>query len=509
MATLNNTMATLVDNLHQKMTSNTPLDAQEQTLIATAINSLSDQTNWTPELIALAEQQFDASTDALSQTLTTQTDGLSGAQTAITGAKDNLQSQNANLALLSSFNEDVGTALNTFGDNNSAKVASHMAAMPRPVFGLVPIETPQTVGSNARSLGIFAIYDASGETFAVRPCYDNSYVGQEVTRMEFVKVLVDGSGQSVIASHYVNSTQHYVSPSTFTSFYGNSAIVPLGIIADPNDIDYEVVYSMQGSNSPAAVDYAGVYCRSAGHYTMTKPTLNRDATDQWGIRTVTAHYWMHVAILYDNNKHCLVMVDESSSLLVEKYRDGNVVTSTSINSNDEYQSYVDSGDFTVVYFINNQMPLPVGTWRMDGILRNLSASRFYDCYGFFGIVDGQTRMAGNSYNAHYRFTSDKKLEPLNYFFNGTTTHHHIPGTSGADGAVGDLNVTIEDMQGTILGSYHYQSKADGEGGDAGFMAAALMCMNPYSHVGLLNDYAMYMNGPGHEYANMTRTCRAF
>jgi hypothetical protein len=76
-----------------------------------------------------------------------------------------------------------------------------------------------------------------------------------------------------------------------------------------------------------------------------------------------------------------------------------------------------------------------------------------------------------------------------------------------DGSKGDLRVSITDMQGNTLGIYHYQSKANGVGQHAGYIAMALMCMNPYSHVGILNDNTTYYSTT--PYYGHGRTCKAF
>ncbi|MCJ8270880.1 MAG: hypothetical protein MJK04_15945, partial [Psychrosphaera sp.] len=58
MATLNSAIEALVNNLHAKMTSNDPLSAEDQTLIASAIDKLSTHTTCEQAIVAVAEEHL-------------------------------------------------------------------------------------------------------------------------------------------------------------------------------------------------------------------------------------------------------------------------------------------------------------------------------------------------------------------------------------------------------------------------------------------------------------------
>jgi hypothetical protein len=507
MATLNSAIQALVDNLHGKMTGNDPLTAEEQTLVASAIEKLSNHTGWEQALVAVAEEHLDAATQALSQTLTTATGALTSAETDINTARDSMQSQNANLALIPQVSSDVQTALSNFSQTSTAELTSNLAGMPRPVFGINKIETAGTGGTNQRSSSIFAVYDSSGESFIVRPSHSVSNNGSEYNRLEYLKLPNDGSGKEVIGSHFIHNSTFYATPTTYIYQKGANAILPLATKADNSDIAYDVVYSTQDSASANEADYGGIYCRNSGAVTMTKPKLNIDAEDQWGISTVTSHQWSDVAVLYDNAKHCMVMVDDGTSLLVEKYRDGNIVTSTSIADSAALQTYVDSGDFTVVKFIIHTLQWPSCIARFNGSATNTSVSANVDCYGFYGKLGSELKMGGSLHSAHYRFTAEQRLEPVNYFFANSNNAYRYHGSYGTDAGKGEVRVSIADMQGNTLGIYTYHSKADSFGQMAGYMASALMCMNPYSHVGIINETAAYQSTTA--YYGIARTCKAF
>ena len=508
MATLNSAIQALVDNLHGKMTGSEPLTAEEQTLVASAIEKLSSHTSWEQALVAVAEEHLNEATQNLSATLTTATSALTNAENDINQARDTIQTQNANLAIIPQISTDVETALNSFSTSSNTAITSNLAGMARPVFGVNLIETAATSSNNQRSPAIFAVYDSSGESFVARPSFITSTASTENLRLEYLKLLADGSGKSVTTTHFVDSGTFYATPTTRIYRYGSSAILPLATKDDVNDIEYDVVYSTQDSAASTVATYQGVYCRSSGNVTVTKPKLNVDAVDQWGISTITDQSWNNVAVLYDNNKHCLVMVDDNSSLLVEKYRDGNVITTTSIANNAALQTYVDNGDFTVVKFISHHLPWPYCVRKYDGAESSTNLSHYLDCHGFYGKLGNAVRMGGEKYNAHYRFTTEKKLEPVNYFFASSVNYHRYHSSYGVDAAKGDLKVSITDMQGNILGTYSYQSKADYFGHHTGYMASALMCMNPYSHVGILNETQIHNHGATPYYGH-GRTCKAF
>ena len=513
MATLNTAVQAMVDNLHNKMTSNEPLNGEEQTLMASAIDKLSGNTTWEQALIAVAEEHLNAATQTLNQTMATTTQTLSDSLATATGALTNaegdinqarqtIETQNANLALIPQLGSDVQSALDGFGLTNSTQLRSNLAGMARPVFGVNKIETPANSGINQRGTAVFAVYDASGESWLVRPAFSNTNNTTEVGRLEYLKLLADGSNKSVIKSHFLYTNTFYAAPSTNIFYYGASAILPLAAKSDANDIAYDIVYSGQDSTTTSDNNYAGVYCRTAGYSTTSKPKLNINATDQWGISTTTNHTYNDVGVLYDNIKHCLVMVDSSTSLLVEKYRDGNVTTTVSIPDAATLQNYVDAGDFTVVKFIVHQLSWPSCFRKFNNAQTNSSVSSSVDCYGFYGKLGSLTRLGGLQHCAHYRFSAAKKLEPVNYFFassvNPVTTN--VPAT-------GEVTVSITDMIGNTLGIYQHKSKVDTLNYPPGHMANAIVCMNPYSHVGILNEHTAY-NGTT-AYYGIGRTCRAF
>jgi hypothetical protein len=510
MATLNDSMQALINNLHGKVSSNEALErlsAEERALLAMAIGKLSGHHDWPQAVARVAEEHLGDAEQTLNQTQATVTDALANAEADIGQAQGAMTQQNTDLGVIPTLGNNVKASVNDFEISHQTQVNNQLANMPRPVFGLVPLETPGIGEDYIRGAGVFAIYDATGDSFLLRPSTGSDSVQIERNRMEFVQLFADGSGQSVIASHYCDYHGHIPVPSTYIGVYGNSAIVPLATMADSEDIAYEPVYSVQNAEGNEIQDYGGVFCRTAGNTTITRPKLNVDAVDQWGMGTITNHNSIYPSVLYDNIKHCLVMVDDATSLLVEKYRDGNIFTTMRVEDSAQLTSHVNNGDFTVVKFIANALSTPYGYFRVDGKFQSLYDGYRSDAYGFFGPVGGQTKMGGNAHNAHYRFTAQKKLEPLNYFYSSSVKALNQTGANGTVSATADLTVAIADMQGQTLGVYHYQSKSDTAGHHAGIVATALMCMNPYSHIGILNDYGIIADSNG--YYGISRTCKAY
>lgn len=507
MATLNNAVQSLVDNLHSKMTSNTPLSAEEQTLIAAAIDKLSSHTNWESALIAVAEEHLNSATDHMSQTLATATSALTSAQGDINAAKSSIESQSANLALLPSMESNLFNAISVNNQQSQQNIDQSFAGVPKPVFGLKLVETSGLSQTNARSQAIFAIYQENGETYATRPAFTVTNTSEHYNLLQYIKLAADGSSQTVLKSHYVDSATFYQNPTSYIYRYTKTALLPLATTTNSQDIQYEVVYSTQDAASTAVANYHGVYCASCGFDSATKPKLNTNATDQWGISTLTDHNWAQMGVLYDNVKHCLVMVDEATSLLVEKYRDGDIVTQISIANSDALQAYVNSGDFTVVRFICVHINYPQINVRYSGALSSTSISHYLDVYGFYGKQAGEIRIAGTQYSAHYRFTSAQKLEPLNFNVTSSASHYQASSSTGAVSGRGNAYVGISDFNGNSLGLFHYQSDADKAGSYPGYLGGAIMCMNPYSKVGLLNDGILQYGG--NTYYGNGRIAKAF
>jgi hypothetical protein len=510
MTMLNSALQALVDNLHGKITTNQALSEQEQTLIDGAISILSASTNWEQALLAVAESHLTEVGQTLNTTLTTATDVLTTAKVDITAAGDAILSQSANMALIPGLSDALQTTLNGYSATHASELAEltqRMAGSPKQLYGIQSIETQGSTPSFQRGQAAFVVYDSDGQTYVARPGYFPANDTEEVRRLEVLKLKADGSGKEVLATFFVNAGNFYATPAAYIYQYGTIAFVPLANKADSSSIACVALYSTQTSASALPADYGGVYCLHSGTNTITKPKQNIDATDQWGFATATSHAWDDVGVLYDNNKHCAVMVDDSTGTLIEKYRDGNIDTGVAIADSAALQSHVNAGDFTAVKFISNIMTFPSGTKRSDGIETGTNLSVKCDLYGYFGKLGSTVKMGGTKYNAHYRFTPEKKLEPLNYHFSNSTSANKEMDANGTDSGVSEVDVAMVDAQGNTLGLYYFKTKADYRGDNAAFLATAILCINPYSHVGIISEYNG--NHSGAPVFGIGRTCRAF
>lgn len=502
MATLNTAVQAMVDNLHAKMTGDNILSAEEQTLVAAAIDKLSNNISWEKALIAVAEEHLNTATSNMTSSLNTATSALTNAETKIVAANETLQTQNTNLEMIPQISTELQNRLDVFSQSNTAAMNSNLAGMQRPLLPIVDIETKGSGGNFQRSNAVFAVYDADGASYLARPSSSYSTGSEQNTLLEYCMVQKDGAFKVVIGSHYVHSSTFYADPRSYIYRYSCTAILPLALKDDANDIAFEPVYSSQDQASGAVADYAGIFTYTAGYNAKTLPKQNINATDKWGVSTETSHSWSTPRVLYDNNKHCMVVVDSSTSLIVEKYRDANVTTNVSIADADALQAYVDAGDFTVVSLIVTRLSWPSCYIRSNASETNTSNGASQDCYGFYGILANHVRMGGSKYSAHYRFTSDKKLEPLTFTFcnkaNAYTTS--IPWHGKAE-------LAVEDMQGNTLGLYEFESSSDSLNYPGGYMANAIMCMNPYSHVGIINETYTYSGSTA--IYGVGRTCKAY
>lgn len=547
MTTLHSAIQTLVNNLQTKMNSNTPLNPEEQILVASAIEKLSSQANLERALVAVATEHLSdaktALTDALVEAKTTVSEELAEAKQVLSTEMDDATSTltssltNAQQTLTTALNsaeatlsEEVTqvtgtlasaeTAINTakttlqtesqrmvsIGDNlqgnmqafTKENILLSQRSLPRPVFASKNIETVSTSSHYQRGQAIFAVYDASGETYAVRPSYLRNSTQRAENMLQFLKLSVLGNSATSLRTHYLHSSFH-ASPSTWIYQYGAVAMLPLASKTNSSAITYEQVYSTQNTSNNSSSYYQGVYCRRAGYGSATKPKQNMNAQDQWGITTDTSYHHSQCGVLYDNIKHCLVMVD-TSSRVIEKYADGNLTTSKTISNATQYQQFVNAGDFTVVHFISVCLPWPDGDKLGTPNISMNKDGRTDDFWGYFGLIDGQLKMGGEKHSAHYRFTDAKKLEPLVYRFHTSVTEPN------QDGAVGDIRVALATMNNETLGIYHFQIKTNAYKNYTGYLGNALMCMNPYSHVGIFNEYYNYSGS--HWYCGIGRTCKA-
>ena len=463
------------------------MTGEELLLLSKSVQALSDNENFEQALIAVAEGHLNTATVAV-------TDATVAAETANT----RLQQAVTNLDLIPLVEQTLTESVTELKQAVQASLDSQV----KTVIGLKSIEEMAAAADNARSTSVFAVYDSSGDSYLVRPSHTNDSSDTESRRLEYLKLSKNGGNKTAIATHFVFSSSFEQSPATNIYYYGSSAILPLAAKNDNDDIQYEVVYSGQDSATSNTSGYAGVFCSSAGYSSVTKPKLDVDATDKWAIKTNTSHTWSTPRVLYDNNKHCLLMVDFNTGMLVEKYRDGNVFTNISIINSAALQTFVNNGDYTVVCFIVHHLAWPTVQRRYSAADASGSISLNNDCYGYYGVLDDEVKMGGSSYCAHYRFTGDKKLEPLTYNFTSTVGY-----ASTNSYITGEVTMALNDMAGNTLGVYQFKSSSDYPQKPAGYMASAILCMNPYSHTGILNEYNISYGSAS--YYGIGRSCKAF
>ncbi|WP_025740968.1 hypothetical protein [Salinivibrio socompensis] len=101
MATLNQAVQSMIDNLHQKMTSDTPLTPEEQTLVAKALEALRNNYTWEQALVAVAEHHINESKAALESALT----DTQAANTALENKTSELVSRYSHLRVVGSSAE--------------------------------------------------------------------------------------------------------------------------------------------------------------------------------------------------------------------------------------------------------------------------------------------------------------------------------------------------------------------------------------------------------------------
>ncbi|PCK33117.1 hypothetical protein [Pseudoalteromonas piscicida] len=492
MATIQQAVQVMVDKLVADMNGSTPLSAEEQTLVTNAITRLADNAKLEQAVVAVAEAHLDDSTHLLQQVAGTTLNNIDSAKGELTTATAELVTRAAKLALLdqiSPLTQQINTA-----------VTRSNAATPKNLFALKGIETPNSNATFRRSTSVLAIYNSDGTSYLTRPSF-TANAATDTCRLDHLVVSQDGSSTTMVKSSFVHNNAFEQNPATKVYQYGSSAIVPLGLKAQPNDIDFEVVYSTQESQSANATEYGGIFVREQGFTSRTLPKQNLNARDKFGIPTRSSYAHNNVAVLYNNQKHCLVVIDSGTNLVVEKYRDGNLITNIAIANEAEYQSYVDNGDFTTLVFIANTLGQPHGINRISGSEAAMT-SYAQNYYGYFGMLSDELKMAGNKFNAHYLFTAENKLEPINYFFTSNSEPYRTSGSNGTENSEGEVNVALETLSGELLSSYCYRSKTDSLGRDGGIIATAIQAMNPYSHIGIINEHYLY-----NQYG-LARTCRA-
>ncbi|MDK1287377.1 hypothetical protein [Pseudoalteromonas umbrosa] len=493
MASIQNAVQVMVDKLVADMEGTQPLTAEEQALVSNAITKLTDNAKLEQAVVAVAESHINDAASTLQQVSQSTGAALQSATDSLTQTSTTLDTKSSKLDLLDSMAPNLNRVEGLQASNNALQI--------RPLMAMTPIDTPNSHANFRRATPVFAVYDNSGETFVVRPGFSHN-ADTEQCRLEYLKLSANGAEKTTTHTSFIYTTAFEQNPASKIYYYGTSAYLPLASKNNAADIQYEIVYSTQDSQTTAVANYGGVFCKSSGFTSITKPKQNLDATDQFGISTMTSHSYNEVGVLYDNAKHCLVMVDEGTSVLVEKYRDGNVVTNTAIANSEELQAYVDAGDFTVVKFIYHNLQHSNGFHSYNHTETPMS-SYGVSYYGYFGRYNGVTKMGENKCSAHYRFTHERRLEPINYFFSCSAGHYKAQNSNGTYSPDAEVKVVLESMSGELLGMYSYRARPYHAGYDCGILGGAISCINPYSGAGILNEHYTY-----NQYG-LGRTCRAF
>ncbi|RRS07629.1 hypothetical protein EAG18_16150 [Pseudoalteromonas sp. J010] len=488
MATIQQAVQVMVDKLVADMNGTTPLSAEEQTLVSNAITRLTDNAKLEQAVVAVAQEHLDESTQLLQQVATSALHNIDTAKAELGGATAELVTRAAKLALLDQIAplaQQISTAVNQAN-----------TAAPKTLFALNNIELPNSHANFRRSTAVLAIYCSDGKSYLTRPSITaNSQI--EACRLDHIAINETGDSTSILKSSFVYNNAFEQNPETKVFQYGSSAAVPLGLKAQPNDVEFEVVYSTQKTQATTVAEYGGIFVAGQGFTSRTLPKQNLNVQDKYGIATRTSYAHDDVAVLYNNQKHCLVVIDAGTNLVVEKYRDGNHITNVAIMNESQYQDYVNNGDFTTLIFIANTLAQPHGINRYTHVEDALS-SYAQNYFGYFGAIGGEVKMAGNKYNAHYLFTAEQKLEPVNYCFTSNSEPYH----TAYGPSEGEVNVALERLDGELLGSYYFCSRADNWGYDGGIIATSIQAMNPYSNIGIINEQYLY-NRYG-----LARTCRA-
>ncbi|CAM4481660.1 hypothetical protein [Pseudoalteromonas maricaloris] len=492
MATIQQAVQVMVDKLVADMNGSTPLSAEEQTLVTNAIARLTDNAKLEQAVVAVAQEHLDDSTQLLQQVATSAINNIDSAKADLTASTAELVTRAAKLALL----DQIGPLTQQINE----VVANNTAATPKTLFAIKNIDTANNNVNFRRSTSVLAIYNSDGTSYLTRPSY-TANAATDTCRLDHLQISQDGTSSTVLKSSFVHNNAFEQNPATKVYQHGASAIVPLGLKAQPNDVSFEIVYSTQESLSANATEYGGIFVLGQGFTSRTLPKQNLNAQDKFGIPTRSSYNHNEVAVLYNNQKHCLVVVDSGTNLVVEKYRDGNHITNIAIANATEYQSYVDNGDFTTMVFIANTLAQPHGINRYNHSEAAMS-SYSYNYYGYFGLLGSEVKMAGDKFNAHYLFTEEQKLQPINYIFTSNSEPYRTQSSNGTENSEGEVNVVMETLDGELLSSYCYRSKADSLGYDGGVIATAIQAMNPYSHIGVINEHYLY-----NQYG-LARTCRA-
>ena len=169
--TISSSVQTLLTKL--KAGAEAQMTAEELLLLSKSVQALADNEDFEQALIAVAEGHLDTATAA-----------VTGATVAAESANTRLQQSVTHLDLIPLVESQLTASVAELKKAVQASLDSRVKTL----VGLTSIEEHAYAADNARSTSVFAVYDASGESYLVRPSYTNDSSDTESRRIEYLKL---------------------------------------------------------------------------------------------------------------------------------------------------------------------------------------------------------------------------------------------------------------------------------------------------------------------------------
>ena len=132
MSTIATAAQLMVDKLILDMQGTTPLNPEEQLLVAKALDTMKNNASFEQALIVVAEQHLNDSTAA-----------MNSAENAVLSAKTSLDSHVDNLSLIPAIKQDVETEINKIISTTAAITKVRVVAAALAVAGAVAVVVRQ------------------------------------------------------------------------------------------------------------------------------------------------------------------------------------------------------------------------------------------------------------------------------------------------------------------------------------------------------------------------------
>jgi len=352
MATITNTVQTLINKINENQTGAAPLTAEETLLLTKAVQALGENQDFEQALIAVAEQHLNtAQTSMLNATMQMGTNineatlDLNTSKQALDSAKTKLDETSSELTTEMKIISTVNSVLKSIRRQEDGQIGNTQLLTSLDPDTEVMEEATSTCPMQSVIFsddGAVNIYSApQGQTTGSPSAVLNSHnwyeipSGSNFEKATFTRKNYMGGSTNTARTL---STQRY-------GYYPVCGEYPLALSTDANNVAFKMICADYAAAGQTAINFRGLglffdadYGVAVGHYNTSKL---KDKYGRWSTYTSNRVNHYELTAFYNNTKNCLQVVQNLKvwELYSDGWKDPKIATFTSVS---EAQAWVNS-----------------------------------------------------------------------------------------------------------------------------------------------------------------------